>query len=65
MVEMIMEYERLIDRLFKADEWLKSKGIESWDLIKGKKAYIEYHKIIKEIEQLQKDLHKHLEIRNY
>ena len=62
---MIMEYERLIDRLFKADEWLKSKGIESWDLIKGKKAYIEYHKIIKEIEQLQKDLHKHLEIRNY
>ena len=65
MVEMIMEYERLIDRLFKADEWLKSKGIESWDSIKGKKAYIEYHKIIKEIEQLQKDLHKHLEIRNY
>ena len=65
MVEMIREYERLIDRLFKADEWLKSKGIESWDLIKGKKAYIEYHKIIKEIEQLQKDLHKHLEIRNY
>ena len=65
MVEMIMEYERLIDRLFKADEWLKSKGIESWDLIKGKKAYIEYHKIIKEIEQLQKDLHKHLGIRNY
>ena len=62
---MIMEYERLIDRLFKADEWLKSKGIESWDLIKGKKAYIEYHKIIKEIEQLQKDLHKHLGIRNY
>ena len=62
---MIREYERLIDRLFKADEWLKSKGIESWDLIKGKKAYIEYHKIIKEIEQLQKDLHKHLEIRNY
>ena len=37
MVEMIMEYERLIDRLFKADEWLKSKGIESWDLIKVKK----------------------------
>ena len=62
---MIMEYERLIDRLFKADEWLKSKGIESWDLIKGKKAYIEYHKITKEVEQLQKDLHKHLGIRNY
>lgn len=60
MEEMIKEYERLIDRMFKADEWLKSKGISDWEMIRGKKAYIEYFKIFKEVEQLQKAIHEHL-----
>ena len=62
---MIKEYENILERLFNADEWLKSKGIDSWEEIKGKKAYIQYNNLLKEAEQLQKDLHKHLKIKNY
>ena len=62
---MIKEYENILERLFNADEWLKSKGIDSWEDIKGKKAYIQYNNLLKEAEQLQKDLHKHLKIENY
>ena len=60
---MIKEYENILERLFNADEWLKSKGIDSWEDIKGKKAYIQYNNLLKEAEQLQKDLHKHLKIK--
>lgn len=60
---MIKEYEKILERLFNADEWLKSKGIDSWEEIKGKKAYIQYNNLLKEAEQLQKDLHKHLKIK--
>ena len=62
---MIKEYENILERLFNADEWLKSKGIDSWEDIKGKKAYIQYNNLLKEAEQLQKDLHKHLKIKKY
>ena len=60
---MIKEYENILERLFNAYEWLKSKGIDSWEDIKGKKAYIQYNNLLKEAEQLQKDLHKHLKIK--
>ena len=59
MEELLKQYEQIINRLFNADIWLKDKGIDSWEAIKGKKAYIEYNKLLKEAEQLQKDLHKH------
>ena len=62
---MIKEYENILERLFNADIWLKNKGIDSWELIKGRKAYIEYNKLLKEAEQLQEALHKHLKIKNY
>ena len=62
MEELLKQYEQVLNRLFNADIWLKSKGIDNWELIKGKKAYIEYNKLLKEAEQLQKDLHKHYKI---
>ena len=65
MEELLKQYEQVLNRLFNADIWLKSKGIDSWELIKGKKAYIEYNKLLKEAEQLQKDLHKHYKIATY
>ena len=65
MEAMIKEYENILERLFNAELWLKDKGIDSWELIKGKKAYIEYNKLLKEAEQLQEDLHKHYKIATY
>ena len=65
MEELLKQYEQVLNRLFNADILLKSKGIDSWELIKGKKAYIEYNKLLKEAEQLQKDLHKHYKIATY
>jgi hypothetical protein len=65
MEELLKQYEQILNRLFNADIWLKSKGIDNWELIKGKKAYIEYNKLLKEAEQLQKDLHKHYKIATY
>ena len=62
---MIKEYENILERLFNAELWLKNKGFNSWEEIKGKKAYIQYNNLLKEAEQLQKDLHKHLKIKNY
>ena len=57
---ILSEYEKVIERLFNANSWLKSKGISDWDLIKGTKAYNEYIKLGKEAEQLQKTLHEYL-----
>ena len=65
MEAMIKEYENILNRLFNAELWLKDKGFDSWELIKGKKAYIEYNKLLKEAEQLQNDLHKHYKIATY
>ena len=65
MEELLKQYEQVLNRLFNADIWLKSKGIDNWELIKGRKAYIEYNKLLKEAEQLQEALHKHLKIKNY
>ena len=65
MEELLKQYEHVLDRLFNADVWLKNKGFDSWEEIKGKKAYIEYNKLLKEAEQLQKDLHKHFKIATY
>ena len=62
---MIKEYENILNRLFNAELWLKNKGLDNWELIKGRKAYIEYNKLLKEAEQLQEALHKHLKIKNY
>jgi len=65
MEKTLKQYEQVLNRLFNADLWLKGKGIDNWELIKGKKAYIEYNKLLKEAEQLQKDLHKHFKIATY
>ena len=65
MEGLLKQYEQVLNRLFNADKWLKDKGIDNWELIKGKKAYIEYNKLLKEAGQLQKALHKHLKIKNY
>ena len=54
MEELLKQYEQVLNRLFNADIWLKSKGIDSWEEIKGKKAYIKYHNLLKEAEQLQR-----------
>ena len=45
MEEALREYENVLNRMFNADNWLKSKGVDSWEEIKGKKAYIEYYKL--------------------
>ena len=52
MEELLKQYEQVLNRLFNADKWLKDKGVDSWELIKGRKAYIEYNKLLKEAEQL-------------
>ena len=65
MEELLKQYEDILDRLFNADVWLKSKGFNNWEEIKGKKAYIEYNKLLKEAEQLQKDLHRHYKIATF
>ena len=65
MEAMIKEYENILNRLFNAELWLKNKGFDNWELIKGRKAYIEYNKLLKEAEQLQEALHKHLKIKDY
>ena len=65
MEELLKQYEHVLDRLFNADVWLKSKGFNNWEDIKGKKAYIEYNKLLKEAEQLQKDLHRHYKIATF
>ena len=65
MEAMIKEYEIILNRLFNAELWLKNKGFDNWELIKGRKAYIEYNKLLKEAEQLQEALHKHLKIKKY
>ena len=62
---MIKEYEKILERLFNAELWLKNKGFDNWEAIKGRKAYIEYNKLLKEAEQLQEALHKHLKIKDY
>ena len=65
MEELLKQYEQVLNRLFNADVWLKSKGFNNWEDIKGKKAYIEYKKLLKEAEQLQKDLHRHYKIATF
>ena len=65
MEELLKQYEHTLDRLFNADSWLKSKGFNNWEEIKGKNPYIEYKKLLKEAEQLQKDLHKHYKIATF
>jgi len=65
MEAMIKEYENILNRLFNAELWLKNKGFDNWELIKGRKAYIEYNKLLKEAEQLQEVLHKELKIESY
>ena len=65
MEAMIKEYENILNRLFNAELWLKNKGFDNWEAIKARKAYIEYNKLLKEAEQLQEALHKHLKIKNY
>ena len=62
MEEALIEYEKTLKRMFNADNWLKSKGIDSWEDIKGKKAYIEYYKLLEMAEKLQKDLHKYYKL---
>ena len=65
MEDILKQYEQILNRLFNADMWLKSKGIDNWEDIKGRKAYIEYKKLLKEAEQLQRDLHKHYNIATF
>ena len=59
MEEALIEYEKVLNRMFNADNWLKSKGIDSWEDIKGSKAYTEYYRLLEMAEKLQKDLHKY------
>ena len=65
MEELLKQYEQILNRLFNAELWLKNKGLDSWEEIKGKKAYKKYHNLLKEAEQLQEALHKHLKIKKY
>ena len=65
MEEALIEYEKVLKRMFNADNWLKSKGIDSWEDIKGKKAYVEYYKLLEVAEKLQKDLHKHYKLTTF
>ena len=65
MEEALKEYENVLNRMFNADSWLKSKGIDNWEEIKDKKAYIEYYKLLEMAENLQKDLHKYYKLTTF
>ena len=65
MEEALIEYEKVLNRMFNADEWLKSKGIDKWEDIKGKKAYNEYYRLLEVAEKLQKDLHKYYKLTTF
>ena len=65
MEEALIEYEKVLNRMFNADNWLKSKGINSWEDIKGKKAYTEYYKLLEMAEKLQTDLHKYYKLTTF
>ena len=65
MEEVLREYENVLNRMFNADKWLKSKGVDDWEDIKGKNAYIEYYKLLEMAEKLQKDLHKYYKLTTF
>ncbi|MGL5718809.1 MAG: hypothetical protein ACRCX2_37755 [Paraclostridium sp.] len=59
MNELLKKYEEVIERLFKAEEWLTNTNYKDWEDIRGTKAYSKRESLLKEAEQLQKDLHLH------
>lgn len=59
MNELLKKYEEVIERLFKSDDWLKDSIYNDWEDIRGSKAYNKRVNLIKEAEQLQRDLHAH------
>ena len=65
MEELLKQYEQILNRLFNADKWLKSKGVDAWEDIKGSKAYIEYYRLLEIAEKLQKDLHKYYKLTTF
>ena len=65
MEELLKQYEQVLNRLFNADKWLKSKGIDNWEDVKGSKAYIEYYRLLEIAEKLQKDLHKYYKLTTF
>ena len=65
MEEVLKEYENVLNRMFNADKWLKSKGVDDWEDIKGKNAYIEYYRLLEMAEKLQKDLHKYYKLTTF
>ena len=65
MEEALIEYEKTLKRMFNADNWLKSKGIDAWEDIKGSKAYAEYYRLLEMTENLQKDLHKYYKLTTF
>ena len=65
MEEALKEYENVLNRMFNADKWLKSKGIDNWEDVKGSKAYIEYYRLLEIAEKLQKDLHKYYKLTTF
>ena len=65
MEEVLKEYENVLNRMFNADNWLKNEGIDSWEEIKGSKAYTEYYRLLEMAEKLQKDLHKYYKMTTF
>lgn len=58
------KYEKLIENLFKANEWLMSKGYADWDEIKGFKPYDKYNRLLEEVCKLQEELHEEFDLKN-
>ena len=65
MEEVLIEYEKALNRMFNADEWLKSNGKDSWEDIRGSKAYAEYYRLLEMAEKLQKDLHRYYKMTTF
>ena len=65
MEEALREYKHTLDRMFNADKWRRSKGVDVWEDIKGSKAYIEYYRLLEIAEKLQKDLHKYYKLTTF
>ena len=65
MEEALIEYEKVLSRMFNADNWLKSKGVDNWEDIKDSKAYAEYYRLLETAEKLQKDLHRYYKMTTF
>lgn len=59
-IKVLAEYQKLIERLYKAYEWLEHSKYDSWEQVKEAeyKIYHEHENIMNEIDWMKEELGK-------